>query len=159
MTIKPYNVVNAVSYAKKWALARNPKYYNFDKLGGDCTNFVSQCLFAGCNVMNFTKNNPWYYNSLNDRSPSWTGVEFLYKFLISNKLNGPFGNIVSKEHIALGDIIQLGNNERFYHTLIVTKIFQNNLYTSSHTIDSLDRPLESYRFERIRYIKIKGIRT
>lgn len=30
--------------------------------------------------MNYTKNTGWYYNSINDRSPSWSGVEFLYKF-------------------------------------------------------------------------------
>ena len=85
MIITTYDRNLAVSYATKWALNRNPKYYNFDKLGGDCTNFVSQCIFAGCNLMNYSKNNPWFYHSLNDRSPSWTGVEFLYKFLSRSK--------------------------------------------------------------------------
>ncbi len=46
MRIKEYNRENAVEYAKIWAYKRNPKYYNFDPVGGDCTSFVSQCLYA-----------------------------------------------------------------------------------------------------------------
>ena len=138
-------------------LNRNPKYFNFDKLGGDCTNFVSQCIFAGCNLMNYSKNNPWFYHSLNDRSPSWTGVEFLYKFLITNKSLGPFGEAVSQDKINVGDVIQLGDkNGKFYHAMLVTKITNNNVYTCSHTIDSLNRPLNSYIYEKIRYVHIES---
>lgn len=35
----------AKEYAKKWAYGRNPKYYNFDSVGGDCTSFVSSYTF------------------------------------------------------------------------------------------------------------------
>ncbi len=45
MNTRKYEHELAVKYAKKWALSRNPKYYNFDPIGGDCTSFVSQCLF------------------------------------------------------------------------------------------------------------------
>ena len=41
---KEYNREHALQYAKKWALSRNPLCYNFSGIGGDCTNFVSQCL-------------------------------------------------------------------------------------------------------------------
>ena len=36
----------AVRYAGKWAYGRNPAYFDFDGLGGDCTNFISQCIYA-----------------------------------------------------------------------------------------------------------------
>ena len=42
-----YNPSKAVEYAKKWAYSRNPKYYDYSNMGGDCANFVSQCLIAG----------------------------------------------------------------------------------------------------------------
>ena len=42
-----YSPSKAVSYAKQWAYGRNPNYYDYDPLGGDCANFVSQCLIAG----------------------------------------------------------------------------------------------------------------
>ena len=83
--MEEYNRKLAIEYAKKWAYKRNPKYYNYDLLGGDCTNFISQCIYEGCKIMNYTKTYGWYYNSANDKSPSWTGVDFLYKFLINNK--------------------------------------------------------------------------
>ena len=70
----PYDREAAVFYARKWAYARNPRYYNFDDLGGDCTNFASQCIYAGCGVMNFTPTFGWYYIDINQRSPSWTGA-------------------------------------------------------------------------------------
>ena len=37
----------AQAYAHRWAFGRNPEYLAFDRLGGDCTSFVSQCLLAG----------------------------------------------------------------------------------------------------------------
>jgi hypothetical protein len=41
-----YDRARALAYAEKWALSRNPAYFSFDGLGGDCTNFISQCLYA-----------------------------------------------------------------------------------------------------------------
>ena len=81
MKIKPYNRAAAVEYARRWAFGRNPAYYDFNNIGGDCTNFASQCIYAGAKIMNFTPTFGWYYKSLNDRTPSWTGVQYLYNFL------------------------------------------------------------------------------
>ena len=39
-----YNREAAVAYAQKWWNSHNPKFPVFDV---DCTNFISQCLFAG----------------------------------------------------------------------------------------------------------------
>ncbi len=82
-----YSRQKAVDYALKWALFRNPQYYSFDKIGGDCTNFVSQCLFHGGIMMNFYKYG-WFYNSLNSRAPAWTGVDELFDFGVNNKSAG-----------------------------------------------------------------------
>ena len=48
-----YNRNNTVEYAKRWALSRNPKYLDFHEIGGDCTNFASQCIYAGAELMNY----------------------------------------------------------------------------------------------------------
>ena len=50
-----YDRTRALAYAERWALDRNPLFYNFTGVGGDCTNFVSQCVLAGCCVMNGTQ--------------------------------------------------------------------------------------------------------
>ena len=56
-----YDGARAAAYAQKWAFGRNPDYYNFDNIGGDCTNFASQCIFAGCGVMNYSPLFGWFY--------------------------------------------------------------------------------------------------
>lgn len=157
-----YNRLKAKEYAKKWAYSRNPSYYNFDSIGGDCTSFISQCIYAGSGIMNYTKNTGWYYNSVNDRTPSWSGVEFLYKFLINNKEVGPRGRIADLEELQIGDIIQLSfDGTKFEHTLIIVNTQEiltlDNIYTASHTYDSYNRRVSSYTFKDIRFIHINGV--
>lgn len=157
-----YNRNDTVAYAEKWALSRNSAYYNFDGIGGDCTNFASQCLYAGAKVMNYTPTLGWYYNNINSRSPSWSGVPYFYNFLIKNKSVGPYARECSIEELNIGDFIQLGSSERFYHTLVIIRIdgknAPDNIYIATHTFDSLNRPLSSYMYSRSRYIHIEGVR-
>lgn len=159
-----YNRANVVNYARKWAYSRNPKYYNFDSIGGDCTNFVSQCIFAGCNVMNYSKENGWYYINGNNKSPSWTGVQFLYNFICNNELVGPYGKECSQSNIEIGDIAQLSFNGITYeHSLVIVKIINKNnlsdIFTASHTFDSYERKISSYNFKKIRFIHLIGARN
>lgn len=159
-----YNRQKVLQYAKKWAYKRNPKYYNFDNVGGDCTSFVSQCIYAGSNIMNYSKQNGWYYINGNNKSPSWSGVEYLYNFLTTNKLVGPYGKEVNQQEIEIGDIAQLSfNGLNFGHTLIITKIENrlnlNQIYISSHTFDSFDKRINEYNFEKIRFIHIEKIKS
>ena len=153
-----YNRVKVYEYAKKWAYGRNPKYYNYDSIGGDCTNFASQCIFAGYGQMNYNKVNGWYYINGNDKSPSWTGVEFLYKFLISNKGIGPKGINVDINKLEIGDVIQLSFNRINYtHSVIVIQngTNLNNTFIAAHTYDTFGKSLaEYYGVQEYRYIHI-----
>lgn len=152
-----YNRKKVYEYAKKWAYGRNPRYYNFDPVGGDCTNFVSQCMYAGCEQMNYNKENGWYYINGNNKSPSWTGVEFLYNFLVSNKGAGPSGREELIENLNIGDVIQLSfNGTNFTHTLIVVQNGTNiaNTLIASHTFDAFDKKVSDYLFEKYRCIHI-----
>ena len=160
MRYKEYNRQNVVEYAKKWAYGRNPKYYNYDPVGGDCTNFISQCIYEGSNIMNYDKQNGWYYINGNDKSPSWTGVEYLYKFLTTNKSVGPYGKEIGLEEICLGDIIQLSFNETvFGHSLVVVDKTNSNIYVAAHTFNTYNRELLEYSYEKLRAIRIEGVRT
>lgn len=160
MNVKAYDRAAAAAYAKKWALSRNPAYYNFNYIGGDCTNFASQCVFAGAGVMNFTPTFGWYYKSLADRAPAWTGVEFFYNFLINNEGLGPFAEERSADELEIGDIIQLGTATRdFYHSPVVVGFSNGRILVAAHTVDAYNRPLSSYRFAYSRGIHILGVRT
>ena len=65
MKNKEYNREKALQYARKWAMDRNPRYYNFDAVGGDCTSFISQVIYAGSGIMNYSQNG-WYYRNGNN---------------------------------------------------------------------------------------------
>ena len=156
--IIPYNRIQAKQYAKKWAYLRNPKYYAFDKIGGDCTNFISQCIYAGSNIMNFTPEFGWYYIDSTKRAPSWTGVEFLYTFLINNKSSGPFAKETSPTQLEIGDVIQLGNYEKFYHSLLVVEKNNDTIFVAAHDFDAYMKNLNTYIYERARFLHIDGVR-
>ena len=159
MDILNYNREAAVAYARKWAFGRNPKYYDFSKLGGDCTNFASQCIYAGAGIMNYTPTFGWFYKSVNDRTPSWTGVEYLYNFLVNNDGPGPFAEEVPLDKLDIGDIVQLGKaTGDFYHSPVVVGFSRGRILVAAHSYDVYNKPLYSYSFEQARGIHILGVR-
>ena len=152
-----YNRKDVYDYAKKWAFSRNPKYYNFDLIGGDCTNFASQCIYAGCKEMNYNKTNGWYYKNLNDRSPSWTSAEFLYDFLIHNNSVGPKGEYSEIDKLKVGDLVQLSfDGIKFTHTLIVIKPGNSvgNTLIAAHSNDAFGKSVYEYGYDEFRSIHI-----
>lgn len=162
MKERDYDRRRVLKYAKKWAFDRNPKYYNFDSVGGDCTSFASQCIYEGSKIMNYNKNG-WFYKNGNNKSPSWSGVEFLYDFLINNKGIGPYGNLVSIDEINLGDIAQLSfDGKKYAHTLIIINVKKpvnlENILIAAHTNDSFNKPLSDYHYIKIRFVHIEKVR-
>lgn len=157
--MEKYNRQKAKEYAKEWAYKRNPRYYNYDSIGGDCTNFISQCIYAGSGVMNYKKTYGWYYNNANDKSPSWTGVDYLYNFLINNKERGPQGEKSEKSKMEIGDVIQLSfDGIKYAHSIIIVGIEQNKIFGASHTFDSYYKDINTYLYKKVRFVHIKGIK-
>lgn len=155
----PYDRYAAVYYARRWAFGRNPAFYDFENIGGDCTNFASQCIYAGCRVMNYTPTYGWYYISLERRAPAWTGVEYLRNFLVNNRSVGPYGEEVSKDAVMPGDIVQFGDSPgRFYHSPVIVATYPQILL-AAHSNDVMDVPLSYYSYERIRFLHIIGARV
>ncbi|MBO5328085.1 MAG: amidase domain-containing protein [Clostridia bacterium] len=159
MEIFEYDRAAALSYANRWALSRNPAYYDYARIGGDCTNFASQCIFAGAGVMNYTPVYGWYYKNANDKTASWTGVEYLYNFLVNNIGVGPFAKEAPLSELQVGDIIQLGRaTGDFYHSPVVVGFSRGEILVAAHSYDVLNRPLSSYRYNIARGIHILGVR-
>ena len=160
----PYNRELAVSYAHRWAYGRNPEYFDFQGIGGDCTNYASQCIYAGAGVMNYTPVYGWYYITANDRTASWTGVQYLYNFLTTNQNAGPFGRDADITEMQPGDVCQLAiNRAEFHHTPVIVSVGEiptlDNILVAAHSRDADYRPLSSYAFRAIRFIHIAGVRT
>ena len=157
-----YNRTAAVLYAHIWAFGRNPKYYDYEDLGGDCTNFASQCIFAGSGVMNFTPTFGWYYIDANQKAPAWTGVEYLWNFLTRTKPSvGPVGEPCSLEQLRPGDLIQLSfKGEGYQHSPIVVAAgwpaSPENILVAAHSFDADNRPLSTYEYRDARFLHITG---
>ena len=161
--IIPYNRSIAVQYAHRWAYSRNPHYYDYENIGGDCTNFASQCLYAGTGVMNFTPTFGWYYRNANEKAPAWTGVEYFYNFLTETKIRpGPFAVVANLSQIEPGDFVQLKFKEgdTFNHTPIIVERGEpttlETILVAAHSVDADFRPLSTYTFQAIRFLHVLG---
>ncbi len=160
----PYNRYKALEYAHYWAYRRNERFYNFHDIGGDCTNFVSQCLYAGSGVMNYKPTFGWYYVSIDNRAPAWTGVQALYQFLTTNQGVGPYATETEASEMQVGDVIQLSfNPPDFQHSMVVVSTGDSpaveNILIATHSMDADCRPILTYNFQNIRFLHVEGVRA
>lgn len=166
MIILPYNRRAAVAYAHQWAFGRNPEFYDFSEIGGDCTNFASQCLYAGAGVMNFTPEFGWYYISPDNRAPAWTGVPYFWNFMTRMERSvGPWGISTTMNLIQPGDFVQLRfqeSGEVFAHTPVIVRVGNpptlSNILVAAHSYDADNRPLDTYQnVDEMRFLHIIGV--
>ena len=158
-----YDRAKAISYALIWWNSRNPLFYDFENIGGDCTNFVSQCLLYGGLKMHY---NEWFFRNINHRSPSWSGVNEFCNFLLTNQVDtSPIGVLSSISQVTEGDIVQLtlGGHSTFHHSMLITKINHekepsnrtfDDIFITCHTVDAKNVMLSAYDIKDIRFIKI-----
>lgn len=163
-TVNQYDREKVLQYAHKWAYARNPAYLDFEKIGGDCTNFASQCIFAGSGIMNYTPVFGWYYAGAFNRTASWTGVNYLFNFLFDNKGSGPFAEEVDSSDAGPGDIAQVSFSDavRFDHSPVIVKVEKSlgrdGILVAAHTFDTDYYKLMEFEPAYVRYLHIIGVR-
>lgn len=163
-----YDRDSAVSYATKWALGNNPLYNNYENWGGDCTNFISQCLHSGNVPFDSSSREDyknWYWYSDHDRTPSWTSAEAFYQYIINNNNDktqnyGIYARDAKYNELDAGDLVQLVYQGKAYHTMIVSEVLLEDEYLldyliCQHTANLLNYPLGKKEGEK-RYIKILG---
>ncbi|MBH5318951.1 amidase domain-containing protein [Paenibacillus sp. GSMTC-2017] len=114
------------AYADRWWNAGNPGYETFED---NCTNYVSQCIFAGNAPMNYTgkRGSGWWYKGRNNGGEWWS-----FSWSVSNALSGYLSKgrktglqavvVHSADQLQLGDVITYDWNGdgRFQHSSIVT---------------------------------------
>jgi hypothetical protein len=147
--IYTYNREAAVSYALQWWNNANPAYRNFGN--NDCTNFVSQCLYAGGWPMrgwNKWSLSHWFYYSGYYYSNTWTVADDFSKFLTIYSCRGRARSLAYKpwdRYFKIGDIVQIDYNMdgKWDHTMIITKVTANEIYVTYHWASSPFVPLTS----------------
>jgi len=164
LILVPYDRRSAIHYARTWAYGRNPEYYDYDTIGGNCTNFASQCVYAGSGVMNYTPTYGWFYINANDKAPAWTGVEYFYNFMTrSERSPGPVAVESRLEAVQPGDVIQLSfDGQHFQHSPVVVAITgektPENILIAAHSYDADFRPISTYEYKLIRFLHFTGVR-
>lgn len=164
-----YDRTSAVVYAHTWVSnseeLRNPAYHNYENL--DCTNYVSQVIYAGAPQMDDTGTYQWYYYNVSNVSPSWINVSYLYNYLVNNTWTGPYGAVITNPcALRGGDVIQLYNGSTWFHSVVVTASLANCINIgpgqairySAHDVDRYDYPLSYLSSYTTRFIQIQGWR-
>ena len=150
-----YNNMLGRNYAQRFAEASESSrwFYTVDGLdGGDCTNFVSQCVWAGYggyvegstsatatqnNIRNQYRMTSSWYGGTGGGSPAWESVQGFWNYMTTNTGYGPkatgYNNGYVYTNIApltinYGDVLQFNSSGSgdYAHSVYVT-------YTSSAT--------------------------
>lgn len=98
-----YDRMKAVQYAEQWWNSYHPDFRTFDV---DCTNFVSQCIYAGGAPMWGSPNRErgWWYGG-NNWSFSWAVAHSL-RWYLSGATKGIKGvEVTTAEQLIPGDVI------------------------------------------------------
>lgn len=139
----PYDRQAALDYARQYTAARNPAWDDYAGMGGNCQNYVSQCLYAGGIPMDTTGAAVWKWfdgTVANDttaagRSSSWSGVD---EFLAYAEGNTGYGLAAQTGAPYLtgqpGELIQMGENGSWRHVVIISQTVTDE---SGQTIDYL----------------------
>ncbi|MGL5086008.1 MAG: amidase domain-containing protein [Clostridium sp.] len=138
--MRSYRPLDAIAYANKYYKSYNKAYPDWTIYGGDCANFISQCLKAGGKKMS----DKWYSygNKLNTSkvSPSWRGAnDFSYYWRKHAKSYKTFKS-VNEDYLNYGkpgDVISFINkNGRAVHTMMITGLSDDDFILSTHTYDT-----------------------
>lgn len=164
-----YNRVKAIEYADKYCgvpwgsnnpIKYNRKYKNFTGVGGNCTNYVSQCL-GDSEGGGLKQGHGWHciYKGYDgaETSTAWSNADAFKNFLLySGKgvlvKKGTFKELVSSTEkfpqgpismLDFGDVISYDKGNDIDHNAIVTS-FDSHGYPliNSHTVDRYHVPFD-----------------
>lgn len=135
-----YDRTEAVRYAERWWNSHNPHFRIFDD---DCTNYISQCLFAGGAPMRGApaREQGWWYRADN-WSFSWAVAHSL-RWYLSGSTQGLKGReLGSPEELIRGDVIcyDFEGDDRWDHnTIVVSHDLYGMPLVNAHTNNSRNR--------------------
>ena len=141
-----YNVSNAIAYADKYCINYNSSYNSYKGRGGDCANFVSQCLYAG----GFKQDSDWYKHSV-----AWINV---MRQIAHFKAYGNFLNAKNENLIKGNPIYFDWNGDGVYDhaTICVGRNNSGTAILDSHTKDLYHATWTNWSFKKAATIQLHG---
>lgn len=162
----------AVAYALEWVGKRNEEWEDYGRYGGNCQNYVSQCLLAGGIPMDPYGDSLWkWYSDIPHnqpgavgRSASWSGVEEFRQYAQNNTGFGLAAQAGAPYYSGeIGDILELGTAENpLRHAVIITQVIRDedgnvvDYLVSSNTSDLRNFPASAYFYSSQSLVKILG---
>lgn len=160
----------ALEYAASYINKRNPQWWDYSDVGGNCQNFASQCLYAGGIPMDTVGHVwKWYSERVSNgggrygRSSSWTSVDFFVEYV---KLNSGAGLVaqVSDDYMSgiPGDLVIIGTEGDWRHTIIVSDIVTDDegnpvdYLVYSNTCELENYPVSLYGYPEAILVEIIG---
>jgi hypothetical protein len=156
-----YDRYKAIKYADAWWNSYNSEYREFTV---DCTNYVSQCLFAGGGPMSHTgrRDRGWWYKHAEGQgdqwSYSWAVAHSLRWYLPTSKSGLRAEEVFSAKELKLGDVICYdfdGDGKWQHNTIVTDHDAMGEPLVNAHTTNSYHRYWDyrdSYAYtEKVKY--------
>lgn len=150
----------AANYAMRYALSYNPAYPDMSA-EGDCTNFVSQCLYSGGISMvgtrsyagTFSSTTEWFCKDYSSGilsafavSTSWSRATDFTTYMrgVANTVSDKFYISHLHNSCAVGDVVMLAGKytETAYHAIIISAKDSSKSYYCGHTTDRYNHSIE-----------------
>ena len=157
-----YSFSNAVTYAQRYYNTYNSSYPDWTSYGGDCANFISQCLYAGGKSMVGTPGTStaaqnwsnWFSSgsscNTSKVSSTWRGANAFKSYWKNNASSySTFSSVGSSSYSYgyTGDAVSLLNsNGSAYHTLMIVGYDYTNkdFIVAAHTYNTKTAKLSNY---------------
>ncbi|WP_157872789.1 amidase domain-containing protein [Desulfoscipio gibsoniae] len=159
------------AYAERFAeSSQSSRFFYTAGSGGDCTNFVSQCVWAAfggyvegndtktkSNIANKVRMTSTWYAGTGGGSSNWESVSSLWNYATQSKTLGPNGygfnndrvyTYINPRYEDIGEVYQVrnGSSGSYAHSVYTTDMNPNptsysDIFVSQHSYDKLNRPL------------------
>lgn len=161
----------AKDYALKWSSNDNKKRLRnpqFNSYSGDCTNFVSQCMYyGGIRMTGITPRDGWHSYKTNIKvlkfkktiwnvSRNWASVYYFMKWISKQKFLNKSLVITNYKDIKkainagikAGDIAflvtDLGKKGEYTHGIVISRVTKDDIFYCAHTWERRDWSLNHY---------------
>ena len=159
----PYDRAAAYDYLMAYCHERNPAWYAYDEVGGNCMNFGSQVLLAGGIPEDERGDEEWYWDGQNDLDLSWINVGHFYDYCRKNEGFGLVADTEASYYTGeVGDVLIVGFNGDHRHTTVISHVVKDeagntvDYLISCNTTNYRDFPASAYYYTFHRLIKIYG---
>lgn len=160
----PYDREAALAYGDQYALDRNADWPDYTGQGGNCQNYVSQCLLAGGIPVDGNGDAVWTYDDgVHDRSGSWASVTQFRSYAANNTGFG-LAALTDAPYFTgePGDLIQMGTEDSWHHVVLIRDLVTDEVgntvdyLVNSNTNDMHNYPASLYGYPVFSLTRIMG---